>query len=112
MLFGPVVFVIGVIMIIVGGIKVCRKGLNHCLTDRRIISFGANYWQEIPLEDVVSTKVVAGKNNKGKLIIRAIIDSNMKKRADYIFPDVEDPLAVKYRLDQAVEKCKSDQFLV
>ena len=110
LLFGPVVLVIGVIMIIAGAIRVCRKGLNLCLTDKRIISFGVNYLQDIPLEDVVSTKVVAGKGNKGKLIIKAKIDQNSRKCANYVFPDVEDYRAVKYRLDQAIEKCKADQF--
>ena len=82
-------------------------GLNYCLTDRRLISFGVNYWQEIPLEDVVRT-IAVEKNNKGKLIVKAIIDENTKKCADYVFPDVEDPCRVKEKLDQAIEKCKTD----
>ncbi|MBO4494021.1 MAG: hypothetical protein J5724_06485 [Ruminococcus sp.] len=100
-------FILVMTIIIKGHIKACRMGLNYCLTDRRLISFGVNYWQEIPLEDVVRT-IAVEKNNKGKLIVKAIIDENTKKCADYVFPDVEDPCRVKEKLDQAIEKCKTD----
>ena len=110
-LFRNISFILVMTIIIKGHIKACRMGLNYCLTDRRLISFGVNYWQEIPLEDVVSANAIA-ENNTGKLIVKAIIDGNTKKCADYVSPDVEDPCRVKEKLDQAIEKCKAYNYQV
>ena len=85
-------------------IKTCNNGRSYYITDRRLMTFGENYWQEIPLEDVVSTKV-----SGNKITVRALISQDMHKRGNYVIPDIKDALNVKYRLDKAIEKCKADQ---
>ena len=105
----PIFILIIIIAAIAWGIATINSGKNYYITDKRIMSFGKNYWQQIPLEDVVSTKVSVKNYNTGTLIIIAIIDRDMKEYAKYVIPQVENILIVKNMLDKAIEKCKASE---
>ena len=107
------IIIVGIIAITVIQIYAKRNnGKNYFITDRRIMSFGVDYWQQIPLEDVVGTKASLGKDGYyGNLTVKAIVDQNTHECATYEIPGIADPLNVKNMLDQAIEKCKANQFL-
>ena len=100
----------GITALIIWAVTVGNKGFNYAITDRRIICFAYGQWQEIPLQCITSTSVKMKKDNKGTINIKARNVPNMGGYVGYMVPWIDDPYSVKYMLDEAIEKCKANQF--
>lgn len=109
---GPFVIIALVVIIIIRLVKKGDKNLNYAITDRRIITFAYSYWAELSFNDITDTKVHAGKGNVGRITLKATRFEGNRGNLIFIIPNVYDPYRVKYILDKAIEKFKTDQYQV
>jgi uncharacterized protein YqhQ len=98
-----VVFLIAVIVtLLIWAVRNGSKNMSYAITDRRILTYGYSQFNEIRFENIQKTKAVVSLENKGRIITNGL-------PLVYIMPGVEDPYRVKYILDDAIEKYKSNQ---
>ena len=107
---GPIFFVAVVILIMIWYAKKGQKGLSYAITDRRVICYAYNQWQEIPLQCITNTSVKMKNGNIGNINITAGNVPNMGTYVRYMVPWIDDPYRVKYMLDAAIENCKANQY--
>ena len=101
----PVVLVVGVALLIIWGIKGAPKSMNYAVTNKRIISYGYQYFQSIRLREITDVSVRMKDNNTGKITVRAKgtgIDSSLYSILN--IPSVNDPFRVKMIIEKAKEE--------
>ncbi len=107
---GPIFFIAVVILIMIWYAKKGQKGLSYAITDRRVICYAYNQWQEIPLQCITNTSVKMKNGNIGNINITARNVPNMGNYVRYMVPWIDDPYRVKSMLDAAIENCKANQY--
>lgn len=113
----PLVFIIAIVIFyFIWYIRNCSKISNYAITNRRVINYSYSQWQEMSFNDIINTSARIISGNSGKVTVIAKVTVKAKKIngevncATYVIwtlENVEDPLRVKYDLDQAIEEYKA-----
>ena len=103
----PIILLAAVIAIIIWALSSGNKGVNYAITDRRLISYGYGNYNEISLKDIVSTNAHVGRGTTGSITLKATRYNGAPAFMTMIIPKVNEPLRVKYILDNAIEKYKA-----
>jgi len=109
----PVFIIASVIFIFVKCFKSYDNNANYAITNRRIINYSYGQWQEMSYSDVFDTSARITSGNKGEVAMKAKRINGGEEYLAYVvwtIKNVEDPLRVKYMLDQAIDKYKANNY--
>lgn len=104
-LLAPVAAIAGIVVLLLWAFNSAPKGMNFAVTNKRILSYGYKYFQQLRIREITDISVSMKNDNTGSITIKAKGTGSYSALYTILkIPSVNDPFKIK----SMIEKAKND----